>query len=272
MKYPIGYAYSATLYSNTLNGMGNGSPNFLGIAPDYKNSRDSLRSIPIGLKSIRKTALLTFGKALTGISATEGNFKKCGNKYGIIHFYAHGMEDTLNPTNSKLYLSPLADSAEDGYLHAWEVYNMQLHAELVVLGSCYSGSGKLSKGEGVLSISRSFIYAGSKSVIMALWVAADRATNNMLNSFYLNLLKGMRKDEALRLAKLEYLENIEPIFTHPRYWAGIVVNGNQDALYHHWLLKKIFLAVTVIIVLLLIFWKRRAISGLYKRLFQIWRR
>ncbi|NVO09275.1 MAG: CHAT domain-containing protein [Bacteroidales bacterium] len=260
MKYPIGYAYSATLYSNSLNCTHKGSPDFLGIAPDYKTSKDSLRSIPIGLQSVRKIALLTFGKSLTGSNATEENFRKYSNSYGIIHFYAHGFEDTLNPANSKLVLSTPTDSTDDDYLHAWEVYNMQLNAEMVVLGSCFSGSGKLSEGEGVLSISRSFMYAGSKSVVMSLWAAADRSTNNILNDFYLNLLKGMRKDEALRLAKLKNLEMVEPISAHPRYWAGIVVNGSQNALYHYWILKKVILIVTIIIVLFLLVWKRRAIK------------
>ncbi|NVO11656.1 MAG: CHAT domain-containing protein [Bacteroidales bacterium] len=259
-KYPIGYAYSATLYNNTLGSTRKGSPDFLGIAPDYKNSKDSLRNIPIGLQNVRKIALLTFGKSLTGGSATEGAFKKYCSRYGIIHFYAHGLEDTLNPTNSKLFLSPQADSADDGYLHAWEVYNMQLNAELVVLGSCYSGSGRLSEGEGVLSISRSFMCAGSQSVIMSLWVASDRSTNGMLNDFYLNLLKGMRKDEALRLAKLKYLEETESIFSHPRFWAGIVVNGNQNQLYHHWYLKRAILATAIILGLLFAFRKRKTIT------------
>ncbi|NVO11887.1 MAG: CHAT domain-containing protein [Bacteroidales bacterium] len=259
-KYPIGYAYSATLYWNTLGRSRKYSPNFLGIAPDYKNSKDSLINIPMGLRSVRRTALLTFGKSLTGSNATETNFKKYCGRYGIINFYAHGLEDTLNPANSKLALSAPTDSTDDGYLHAWEVYNMQLNAEMVVLGVCNSGSGKLSKGEGVLSLSRSFMYAGSQSVIMSLWLAYDKPTNDILNDFYLNLFKGMRKDEALRLAKLKYLEN-EPIYTRPRFWAGIVVNGNQNGLYHHWILKRIIFAVALVLLLLLVLWKWRAIKG-----------
>jgi len=257
-KYPIGYAYSATLYNNTLSNTHNNSPDFLGIAPDYKNSKDSLRTIPLGLQNIRKIALLTFGKSLTRSRATEGAFKKYCGKYGIIHFYAHGFEDTLNPANSKLVLSNPTDSTEDGYLHAWEVYNMQLNAELVVLASCYSGSGKMSKGEGVLSLSRSFMYAGSKSLIMSLWVAYDRSTNSILNSFYLNMLKGMRKDEALRLAKLEYLENAD--LASPRFWAGIVVNGNQNALYSHWYLKKAIIGSIIVLALFLAYKKRKTIK------------
>ncbi|NVO10310.1 MAG: CHAT domain-containing protein [Bacteroidales bacterium] len=265
MKYPIGYAYSATLYNNTLSETGNDSPNFLGIAPDYKNSKDSLRNIPAGINSVRKIALLTFGKSLTGGNATEANFKKYCGRYGIIHFYAHGLEDTINPANSKLALSAPTDSAGDGYLHAWEVYNMQLNAEMVVLGVCNSGLGKLSRGEGVMSISRSFIYAGCQSVVMSLWVAYSGSANDILNDYYLNLLKGMRKDEAMRLAKLEYLKKTELFFSHPRYWAGIVVNGNQNALYHYWILKKIAFAIILILVLFFVFRNRKAIRRLMGR-------
>lgn len=106
------------------------------------------------------------------------------------------------------------------------------------------------------------MYAGSESVVMSLWAASDRSTNNILNSFYKNLRKGMRKDEALQLAKLENLEKAEPIFAHPRYWAGIVINGNQNGLYHYWYLKKIGLAGTIILALLFVFWKRKAIRNL----------
>ncbi|NVO10428.1 MAG: CHAT domain-containing protein [Bacteroidales bacterium] len=260
-KYPIGYAYSATLYSNSLNSVHVSSPNFLGIAPDYKNSKDSLVDVPLGLQSVKRIARLTFGKSLTGVNATKEAFMKYSKRYGIIHFYAHGGDDTLNPANSNLCLTPSSsDSADNGYLHAWEVYNMQLNAQLVVLASCYSGSGKLSKGEGVLSISRSFMYAGSQSVVMSLWAAAHKPTSEILNDFYLNLLKGMRKDEALRLAKLKYLDNDKQVYVHPRFWAGLVVNGNQNKIFSYWFLKRGIVVVVLISTLFLAFWKRRVIK------------
>ncbi|NOU18472.1 MAG: CHAT domain-containing protein [Bacteroidales bacterium] len=251
-KYPIGYAYSATLYSNSLNSVHGSSPDFLGIAPDYKNSKDSLVDVPLGLQSVKRIARLTFGKSLTGVNATKEAFMKYSKRYGIIHFYAHGGDDTLNPANSNLCLTPSsADSADNGYLHAWEVYNMQLNAQLVVLASCYSGSGKLSKGEGVLSISRSFMYAGSQSVVMSLWAAAHKPTSEILNDFYLNLLKGMRKDEALRLAKLKYLDDDKQVYVHPRFWAGLVVNGNQNKIFSYWFLKRGIVVVALISALFL---------------------
>ena len=251
-KHPIAYAYSATLYTSNTKSKNSKSPRFLGLAPGYKNSKDSLRHIPLGLENMRKLAFITFGKSLTGTRATEKEFKQQCGKYDIIHFYAHGFEDTLNPTNSKLILSNPIDTLNDGYLHAWEVYNMHLNTEMVVLGSCYSGAGKLSKGEGVMSISRSFSYAGTKSVIVSLWLAFHKPANIIFNTFYFNLFKAQRKDKALQLAKLKYLENTNSILAHPRFWSGIVIYGNQKPIYKYWYLKRIIVLLGIVLLVWLI--------------------
>ena len=251
-KYSIGYAYSATLFKNSKNKKKRKRTKFLGVAPNYIGSKDSLPHLPLGIQNVRKLAFLTLGKSLVNNNATKSNFKKNSNKYDIIHFYAHGFEDTLNPTNSKLCLSPQVDTISDSYLYAWEIYNMQLNAKLVVLASCYSGAGKLSEGEGVLSIGRSFINAGSLSVIMALWSATYESTIFELKTFYWNLLKGKRKDDALRLAKLKYLEETDPINAHPRFWASLIITGNQDALYHNFFLNKILILICIIIFLVIV--------------------
>ncbi|HAF29516.1 MAG TPA: hypothetical protein DCG75_10755 [Bacteroidales bacterium] len=256
-KYAISYSYSATLYTNSLKQEYRGAPKFLGIAPDYKNSKDSLRYLPLGLKQVRRLSLLTFGKSLTGNRATKNRFKKYGNQYDIIHFYAHGFEDTLNPANSKLVLS-LTDTTDDGSLYAWEVSNMQLNARLVILASCYSGSGKLSKGEGVLSIGRSFINADSKTVIMSLWLASYEPSIKISKYFYGNLFKGMRKDEALRLAKLKYIEESISYTAPPRFWAGLVIIGNNTPLYHNYFLKRaVFLSCFIILIIVILKTRKR---------------
>ena len=262
-KYSIGYAYSSTLYENSKNRIKRRRPKFLGFAPGYIGSKDSLPHLPLAIRNVRKIAFLTLGKSLTNNNATESNFKKYSNKYDIIHFYAHGFEDTLNPANSKLCLSPPADTLDNSYLYAWEVYNMQLNARLVVLASCYSGAGKLSKGEGVLSIGRSFINAGSLSVIMALWSATYESTIFELNTFYQNLVKGKRKDDALRLAKLKYLEKTDPINAHPRFWASLVITGNQDALYHNFFLNKILLFICIVLFVIIIVRKGKLFVKLF---------
>jgi len=262
-KYAFSYSYSATLYTNSLKQVYKGSPNFLGIAPGYKNSKDSLRHLPLGLKQVRRLSLLTFGKSLAGDRATKSRFKKYGKKCDIIHFYAHGFEDTLNPANSKLVLSSTGQTTSDESLYAWEVYNMQLNARLVFLASCYSGSGKLSKGEGVLSIGRSFINAGSETVIMSLWLASYEASIKISKYFYFNLFKGMRKDEALRLAKLKYLEESISYTAPPRFWSGLVIIGNNTPLYHNYFLKRAVFLSCIIILIIVILKTRKRLTKLF---------
>ena len=251
-KHAISYAYSATLYANSLTKQPKKHLKFMGIAPSYEYSRDSLRHLPLGLKNVKQIAALTLGKSLTGKKATKSNFKKHYSQYDIFCFYAHGLEDTINPANSKLCLYNSMDTTNDNHLHAWEIFNLQLKAQLVVLVSCYSGAGKLYKGEGVMSIGRSFINAGSKSLIMSLWMASYEPSIKISRSFYWNLLKGMRKDKALQLAKLKYLDESISYTSPPRFWAGLNLIGNNTPLYHNFILKRIILILVSLSILIII--------------------
>lgn len=130
---------------------------------------------------------------------------------------------------------------------------------MVVLASCYSGAGKFFKGEGVMSIGRSFINAGSETVIMSLWEASYKPTITILTYFYKNLLKGMQKDEALRLAKLKYLEETDSFSANPRFWAGIIIIGNQLAFYKAWYIKKVIYLLVLSGLIFLVIKKRKSL-------------
>ena len=112
---------------------------------------------------------------------------------------------------------------------------MDIHALLVILGSCNSGYGKLNQGEGVMSISRAFAYAGCPSIVQGLWNLPDEETAAISKFFFQQIKEGKRKDEALRLAKLAYLNsnnsNILKERFHPFFWAGYVPVGDMGALY-----------------------------------------
>lgn len=259
-KYPIGYSYSATLYTNSKHRKKKWNPNFLGFAPDYKNSRDTLEFLPTVSKNIKEISWLMKSKIFTQENATEQNFKKHAGNYGIIHLYAHGYEDLANPQFSKMYFSYKNDSVEDGYLHAYEVEELNFNAELVVLASCFSGSGAVKKGEGVISIGRSFVNSGTPALITSLWLADYQSTLFELKVFYRNLLLGKRKDEALRLAKLKYLDSAKELEAHPKYWTSLVIIGNQGPLFKGYLIKEVLLPVILFLILLLVFfkiWNRR---------------
>ena len=101
----------------------------------------------------------------------------------------------------KIFFSYKNDTIEDGYLYAYEIDELKNNADLIVLASCFSGSGKINKGEGAISIGRSFMTSGNPSIIFSLWAAYVEPTLFELDIFYKHLVLGKRKDEAMRLAK-----------------------------------------------------------------------
>jgi CHAT domain-containing protein len=139
------------------------------------------------------------------------------------------------------------DTLEDGLLNTYEIYSMKLNCRMSVLSSCNSGSGKLQRGEGVISLARGFIYAGCPSIIMTLWTVEDKSGVDLMTSFYENLKTGQNKTEALRQAKLDFLENADPLKAHPYFWAGYVVIGDDTPLFTNY--KKYLIAVGVFIII-----------------------
>ena len=98
---------------------------------------------------------------------------------------------------------------------------------MVVLSACNSGTGTLYFGEGLMSLARGFTLAGASSVIKTAWEINDQASADIMTRFYFHLSKGREKNEAMRLAKLEYLKNSPPAFKNPYYWAAYEVLGDN---------------------------------------------
>ncbi len=256
-KYPVGYAYSATLFEESKRKEKTWNPRFLGIAPDYKDNNDSLSYFSMVPKELKRASRLFKGKILTGNGATEENVKKNIKNYGILHFYAHGFDNKQTPSLSKIILTQTNNSTDDGNLYAYEVSELGLNAELIVLASCYSGSGAINPGEGTLSIGRSFMVSGSSSIIYSLSLAYVEPSLKELKEFYKQLVFGKRKDEALRIAKLKYLESASFLDANPKYWNSLIVVGNQDALFRGYLLKIVFIPLGLVFFILYFFRKRK---------------
>lgn len=119
------------------------------------------------------------------------------------------------------------DPKEDGFLHAYEVLNLSLNANLVTLSACETGLGKLSRGEGLIGLTNAFLYAGASSVLVSLW-SVDESTGLIMKYFYQNLKDGMNKTKALQKAKLSLLETHKKgmSFAHPFLWAPFVLMGS----------------------------------------------
>lgn len=156
--------------------------------------------------------------------ATEENAKSAAylQHARLIHFATHGLISEQQPQRSGLVLTLDEDPAEDGLLQVYEIFNLRLNADLVVLSACETGLGKEVRGEGLIGLSRAFLYAGTPRVVVSLWQVADHSTPDLMVRFYGRLTQGMNKAEALRQAKLEMLEGR---FAHPYYWAPFILIG-----------------------------------------------
>lgn len=165
-------------------------------------------------------------KVFIGAEAKEESVKSENlSGYRYLHFAAHGNIDEDYPARSGIALSFEPESKEDGILRMGEVMRLKLNADLVTLSACRTGLGKLVKGEGIVGLTRSFLYAGADSVVVSLWNVNDVATATLMKSFYANLQRGMAKNEALRQAKLELISNPKRAWRHPYFWAPFVLVG-----------------------------------------------
>lgn len=165
-------------------------------------------------------------RVFLGTDASEEKIKAEDlSRFRYVHLAAHGMIDEEHPARSGIILSTARDSAEDGALQMSEVMRLRLGADLVTLSACRTGLGKVFNGEGVIGLTRAFLYAGADSVVVSLWNVNDIATASLMKSFYKNLQQGVTKDEALRRAKLELVKGQKQAWQHPYYWAPFVLIG-----------------------------------------------
>ncbi|MCM3903641.1 MAG: CHAT domain-containing tetratricopeptide repeat protein [Pyrinomonadaceae bacterium] len=147
-------------------------------------------------------------------------------QYRYVHFATHGVLDTERPGLSALVLSMVDQQGkpQNGFLRANDIYNVKLPAELVVLSACQTGLGKEIKGEGLVGLTRGFMYAGAARVVVSLWNVNDKATADLMTKFYEKMLKqGARPAAALRAAQVEMWKQKQR--QSPYYWAAFTMQG-----------------------------------------------
>jgi CHAT domain-containing protein len=147
-------------------------------------------------------------------------------QYRYIHFATHGFLNSLHPELSGIVLSMVDEkgNAQDGFLRANDIFNLKLPAELVVLSACQTGLGKEIKGEGLVGLTRGFMYAGAPRVVVSLWSVSDAGTAELMTRFYRAMLKDkLRPAQALRAAQVSLLK--EKRWEQPFYWAAFTLQG-----------------------------------------------
>jgi CHAT domain-containing protein len=148
-------------------------------------------------------------------------------QYQIIHLATHGLLDPVNPELSGIVLSLFDQKgkSQDGFLRLHDIFNLNLPAELVVLSACETGLGKEVRGEGLVGLTRGFMYAGSRRVVVSLWSVNDVATSEVMAKFYQKMLQeGQNPVSALRAAQLEMWKSQQ--WQSPYYWAAFTVQGD----------------------------------------------
>jgi CHAT domain-containing protein len=194
--------------------------------------RDFLRYVrqPFAMRTAEGLGGSMRASLLLGAEATERGFRDGAGKHGILHLGTHAEMNPSNPMYSRLVLSKDGtgvDPDADGYLHAYEIYELDLRAQLAVLTACGTGTGK-NDGEGVRSLGYGFAYAGCPSLVMSLWSIDEKTSSTIITRFYELLADGLPKHEALRQAKLDHLDSAVDELALPYYWAGLVLVGDVE--------------------------------------------
>jgi CHAT domain-containing protein/Tfp pilus assembly protein PilF len=146
--------------------------------------------------------------------------------YRVVHFASHALLNNENPELSGIVLSLVDENAkpQNGFVRLYDIYNLRLSADLVVLSACRTALGKQVKGEGLIGLTRGFMYAGSPRVIVSLWEVNDEATAELMKKFYTAMfVNGLRPAAALRTAQLEMFKT--RLWTAPYYWAAFELQG-----------------------------------------------
>lgn len=284
--YTISYAYSASLFEDAIKNAStqkskahsfSGKHQMLALAGDYEAKKDAeLAYLLPAYQSLRKALMpiegakreveilsnIFEGEFLCGDAANEHFFKQNAKDYGIIHLAMHGVLNRKSPALSALAFTENGDLMENNFLQAYEISQMDLNAKLVVLSACETGYGTFEQGNGIASLARSFMYAGVPSLIVSLWQVNDESTAFIMRGFYNHLKEGLNKDEALRLAKLDYLQQAIGLSTHPAFWSSFIQLGSNAPLElrgksNPWGYYMAFLGL-VILIGALFYWKKRS--------------
>lgn len=229
-EYSIRYEFSASLILQKSITQRNLESSIFLCAPVTFEAKNNLSELPGTEAEVNEISQLFRDRKLkNGIFVREMADEKVTKSgtlkdYSYLHFATHGIVDEINPELSRIFLQSDSKS-EDGNLFTGEIYNLELNANLVTLSACQTGLGKISKGEGVIGLSRALVYAGAKNIVVSFWSVADESTAKLMADFYRQMLEnpGKNYSENLRQAKLNLIRSDK--YGSPYFWAPFVLIG-----------------------------------------------
>jgi CHAT domain-containing protein len=248
-EYAVGYLYSSALLEKSGSTI-EGKYKFGGFGSDYRDpltitgaNADTSR-FPLGIANwlsrgnlvpldnaddeVDSLARLTNGDKWLNNAATKYNFQKYGASYGILHIALHTVESPPNDASGFYFLFNKANKIDDNYLSANELASMRLEAKLAVLSACFSGSGTIHLGEGMMNLGRAFALSGCPSTVVNLWQANDAISKKIMIGFYQGLKANLPKDIALQRTQMAFLEHTPSEWAAPFFWANFVMMGDAS--------------------------------------------
>jgi len=165
-------------------------------------------------------------KVYVGAEAREEVLKAESSNYRILQLATHGILNNASPMYSHVVLAQSDNAKEDGLLEAWEIMQMDLQADLVVLSACETARGRIGAGEGVIGLTWALFVAGCPTTVVSQWKVESSSTTELMLAFHHNLKTGATKGEAMRQAALKLMANNK--YDHPFYWAGFIVVGDGN--------------------------------------------
>jgi len=235
----ISYLYSNSFQDN-VSFKQKHTNHFLGVAPvNFLNPKLSM--LPHTEIELKLLSRYFNGDIYLDQRASKKTFLANMGQASIIHLATHA--------NAKDSISPWIAFYDDK-ITLEELYHTKNRASLVVLSACNTSIGKQEVGEGIMSLARGFFYSGSQSVVSSLWNVNDKATSEIMASFYKNLRNGELKSKALRNAKLSYLENHSLSESSPYYWASFILLGEDNTLNNSLIASKFTALILLLFIVL----------------------
>lgn len=185
-----------------------------------------LSDLPNVSREVERVAMAGRADALIDADATERRFRQRAEEADVVHLASHAEVNPTLPLYSRIALSE--DGRDDGVLHLYEVLDLDLDVDLVVLSGCSTAGGGRRGGEGLVGLQYGMRAAGARATVATLWPVADDATAELMGTFYDGLAAGRGKDEALRDAQRAYLAAHSGIEASPFYWAAPIHSGSPD--------------------------------------------
>ena len=258
-KISYHYSISVLLFNHENPGKDGDSNSSLFFAPFTSDHISGLSKLP---NSVNEVPGANAAKWI-GDKATKKNLLEKIANSGIVHLATHAKSGNGHHGDALIYLYPADSSDETNNLYLEEIYSLDLNkTKLVILSACETAGGVNAEGEGLLSLSRAFMYAGSKGMISTLWKTEDLVAAKLMQFLYTEMEKGYTAEEALQRAKLRLLRDdaISEKYKTPNYWANFIYVGHTGKRVNHFNNLWLYLLVPAgLSIILLCIFKKKAI-------------